>query len=316
MSKIALIITAWKEAITTAEIVRTAIQNSKHELSIVLVAPDNDTTQNAQNTAHDLKFQNLISLKDKQNGKPAALNMAFEYVSQNLKNVEFVVCTDGDIVVGDNSVNLLVDFLLDKSQYYAVTGRPQSLDPKDNFWGYVGNMLADAAHAKRTQDFASDNFIFMSGYLLGFKKELLDELNHTLIPKDCLIDDAYLSIFFENIQPKNQNSIIGYSPLSTVGIKYPNNYKDWMLQKTRSVGGYRQLKNFFPNQPKNLTKSRIWDELRWIAFPLQYAKNETELFYSMFFYLLRMDLWIRIIILNILPTKKSSEIWKRVESTK
>ncbi len=331
MPKVNLVITAWNEVKTTAKIIETVISNYSYELEnlrIILVCPDVETADSAQKIALELNFDNLTVLKDERKGKPIALNMAFEEIRRQfvtLDNLDqkntlgledsITICTDGDVVLEPDSINLVVKKLLENN-YLAVTARPKSIDSKDNFWGYVGNMLADGADVRRTQLSENGDFLFLSGYLLGFQSKVLESIT---VPENCLVDDAFLSIAINNLEFSNtlssQKSNTGYCRESVVGVKYPNNYKDWILQKKRSVGGYRQLKNFFPKQNK-LTQSRLWDELKFILFPLKYAKTETEFFYSLFFYFLRLDLWIRIFLDNFSKNKSMEQTWQRVESTK
>jgi cellulose synthase/poly-beta-1,6-N-acetylglucosamine synthase-like glycosyltransferase len=315
MPKVNLIITAWKEPLTTAKIIETVVCFLRQiELRIILVCPDSETGDSALSAAKNSEYKGLVVLKDSQKGKPTALNLAFEYILENNLDSDFIVCTDGDIVLEKDSVNNLVDNLTPK-KYIGVTSRPRSVDSKDNFWGYVGNMLADAAHAKRKSDYESGKFIIMSGYLLGFDSTFLEDVR---IPENCLVDDAYISLRLQEIFDKEKmdyQNPIGYCENSIVGIKYPTNYRDWISQKTRSVGGYRQLKNFFPRMSEQ-NKSRIWEELRWMIYPLRYCQNESEFFYSLFFYPLRLDLWLRIIWNSFFGPKNIDKAWTRIESTK
>ena len=61
---------------------------------------------------------------------------------------KYLILTDGDVYFEKGAVGLLLESLK-KPQVAAVTGRPVSQDNKDNFMGYLGHLLADAAHHKR-----------------------------------------------------------------------------------------------------------------------------------------------------------------------
>ena len=70
------------------------------------------------------------------------------------------------------------------------------------------------------------------------------------IPEDALADDGVMSYM---IWQKGYK--IGYADKALVYVKYPTTFKDWMLQKKRSTGGYTQIKQYFG---KNVPRMRTF----------------------------------------------------------
>lgn len=294
LTSISLLITAWKEPVSVGRNLETVLKN-KLDLEIVVVAPDSETRKAAQVIFETNNFTNFQIFTDPQSGKPNAINLALEKIKS-----DWLICTDGDIVLYPDSIHILVNQIKRiKSNYGAISARPISIDSKDNFWGYIGNLLADSADVKRSQ---SDNY-FVSGYLCAYNKSKIKPL-----PADTLVDDAQFSI-----QVLKQNLDIEYIPKSLVGVKYPTNLSDWLIQKRRSAGGYRELSGEIKNLSLQPTQRSFYNELEFIFYPFQYAKNFQQLVFSLGLYPLRLLLWILIFKDGVW---KPAKPWQRVESTK
>lgn len=291
---ISLLITAWKEPISVARSIQVVLDN-KLDIQIILVAPDVETQNAVRQIFQTNFFTNFQIISDPQTGKPNAINLALQQI-----HTDWIICTDGDIVLYPESIPTLINQIqsLDSS-FGAISARPISIDSKDNFWGYVGHLLADSAHVKRTQ---TSNY-FVSGYLCAYQKSKIKPL-----PPATLVDDAQFSL-----QILEQNLDIEYTPSSKVGIKYPNNLRDWLIQKRRSAGGYRELKTQIESLNLQSTQRSFWNELEFIFFPLQYATNIQELVYSLGLYPLRLLLWILVFKDSIFKPRNA---WERVVSTK
>jgi cellulose synthase/poly-beta-1,6-N-acetylglucosamine synthase-like glycosyltransferase len=291
---ISLLITAWKEPFSVARIIQT-ILNNKLELEIILVAPDVETQKAAREVFEANSFTNFQILTDPQTGKPNAINLALEKIK-----ADWIICTDGDVILYPDSMPTLVQHTQNlEPNYGAISARPISIDSKNNFWGYIGHLLADSAHVKRSQ---SSNY-FVSGYLCAYQRSKIKPL-----PADTLVDDAQFSI-----QILEQNFDIEYAPQSLVGVKYPTNLGDWLLQKRRSAGGYRELKAQIKGLKLQSTQRNFVNELEFIFYPLQYATDFKELIYSLGLYPLRLLLWILIFRDGVIKPKNP---WERVQSTK
>jgi cellulose synthase/poly-beta-1,6-N-acetylglucosamine synthase-like glycosyltransferase len=294
MVAISLLITAWKEPVSVARNIQTILDN-KLDIKIILVAPDIKTQTSAKAVFVSNNYTNFQIITDPQTGKPNAINLALAQIKS-----DWIICTDGDVVLYADSIpSLVYEIQKIEENYGALSSRPISIDSKVNFWGYIGHLLADSAHDKRSK---SSNY-FVSGYLCAYNKSKIKPL-----PASTLVDDAQFSI-----QILEQNLDIKYLPQSLVGVKYPTNLHDWLIQKRRSAGGYRELKKQIQSLNLHSTQRSFWNELSFIFYPIQYATNVRELLYSIRLYPIRLLLWVLIFKDGIW---KPVRPWERVESTK
>lgn len=113
----------------------------------------------------------------------------------------------------------------------------------------------------------------------------------------------------------NKGYKIGYEPEAIVYVKYPANFNDWMLQKTRSAGGYTQLKKYFGS---NFPRMRSFGREVFFGWyrALSYAKTPKEFYWTIMLFFARLYLWLNIFIKLKIMGKSFAETWKRVESTK
>jgi poly-beta-1,6-N-acetyl-D-glucosamine synthase len=300
-----LIITAWKEPLSVASnigrILDEEYKNLLPSLEIILAAPDEETYVAARKEIEARGFTNFVYIKDPQKGKPTALNMAF-----NMARGGIIICTDGDVLLDVAALPALVAPFNDPS-VGIVTGRPASVDPKGTMFGYFGNLLADSAHSKRKKEFDSGGFYFVSGYLYAMRN-----VDGFQIPTDSLVDDAWITLQYVKSGVK-----VGYAPDARVLIKYPKNMDEWVRQKKRSIGGYRQLAAINLQLPVDKRKTRgILEELSFVLFPIQYATNVQEYFYSLCLYPARLWLWVVIWWERYVHKKSFEKTWTRIESTK
>lgn len=307
--KYSLIITAWKEPKTVSQNLEMILDhcngNMLPDMEIILVCPDEDTFLAAHSISNKYKFQYFKRIQDKKIGKPTALNLAIKEAQG-----EILIFTDGDVIYDKSSLPNLVN-AFDNSEIGAVTGRPVSADPKNTLFGYIGNLLADVAHHKRTHSFNSGGYYFLSGYVYAVRN--FQDLKY---PEKSLVDDAWITLDIIRRGYK-----LAYSPEARVFVKYPQNFTDWIKQKKRSVGGYRQLQPMIEQmQSMNLSSKSInrkfGNELAYFFFPLKYAKNLRQLFYSVCLYPMRLYLWLIIFYETHFNKKTFDQTWVRIESTK
>lgn len=312
--KISVLITAWKEKATIARCIK-CICNQKYSgidnsFEILLAAPDKETYEEALKTVESLGISDKFRyIQDPGKGKPYALNMLIKEARG-----DFFVFSDGDVWFGTDAVKKLCA-KLDKG-YDLVSGRPKSADSKDSMMGYFGNLLADAAHHKRTVDLTKHPvgkslkfvkkraFFPVSGYIYAMRR------NDILFPEDCLVDDAYISY-----KMFNKGLKIGYASKAVAYVKYPTGLSDYFKQKKRSTGGYVQLWEYGIVKRETKTRS-FWRELEYFWFPLSYAKSLRELGWSILLYPIRLWLWLIIYWERKILKKDFVKTWVRIESTK
>lgn len=288
-----IIITAYKEASTIGRAIEQVLKNKLEDYEILVVAPDKETLNKAREYSKKNKQIRLVI--DEQRGKPAALNLA---VSKS--KGEVLILTDGDVYVDESALTSLIAPFKDE-KVGAVCGNPVSLNSRKNILGFWAHILTNIANENRINAARKNRRFFCSGYLFAIRKEIFPKL-----PEELLSEDGYISnSVYEN------GKRISYCEKSKVYIKYPTNFKDWIIQKKRSVGGYNQIRKM------KKVEIRSFKQESFGAFSLiKYVKGIKELFWLLFLFISRVYLW-GLIYWDINFKKKSSrEIWKRVESTK
>lgn len=308
---VSILLTAWKESDTVAKAIETLVKGYSGEYELILGCPDIETKQAAQAAVDRLGIaERFVHVQDPGKGKPFALSMMMDRAKGSIW-----IFGDGDTYFGEGVIEKLLSHLNDES-VFAVTGRPRSADSKQTMMGYFGNLLADAAHHRRTIDLTAEPtgkslnlvrklpFFPVSGYLFAMRKSDIRP------PQDCLVEDAYFSyaIF-------NRGGTIAYESTAEVFVKYPTTLKDYFKQKKRSTGGYVQLWKYGVVRPETKTRS-FTGELRYFWFPLVYARSLKELFWSLLLYPIRLWLWIAIFWERKILNKDFTRTWVRIESTK
>ncbi len=312
---ISILITAWKEDKTIGKSIETFISGYKGDFELLLAIPDHETKTAALKKVTELGINNKTWFSDmikdgKPKGKPAELN----YLIDKAKG-DILFFGDGDVYYKKNNIEKMLAHF-NNPKVMAVTGRPKSSEPKNTMMEYFGNLLADAAHHKRTVELTKNveghdakfvrkiNFFPVSGYLFAMRK------TDIRAPEDTLVEDAYFSYAI-----LNNDGIIEYEPEAVVYVKYPSTLSDYFKQKKRSAGGYVQLWKYGVVKPE--TKSRsFWLELEYFWFPITYASNIKELLWSLLLYPIRLWQWILIHWEQKVVKKDFFKTWVRIESTK
>ena len=309
---VSVIITSFKEPKTIGRCIA-AIGNRKYsgiptQFEIIQVSPDKETLDAGLREAKKYRLgKKFIQIKDPRKGKPYALKMAFKKAKGDI-----LILTDGDTHFEKNAVKELLKPFED-SKVGGVGGRPVSKDKRDNMFGYWGHLLSDSAHDKRintaekVKDYyvSDETFYPMSGYIMAVRNKNIK------LPSNTLSDDAYISYTV-----RNNGLEVGYAPKAICYVKYPANFKDYLKQKVRSVGGFTQLEQMGVFQKDKQTRS-FWIELEYAGFVLKYAKNFKEFIWSLMLFPARLITWIRIFWeRKVLKKDMPKSGWERIESTK
>lgn len=278
---------------------------------IIQVSPDAPTLKAGKKEAYKLKLskKQFIQIIDPKKGKPYALKMAFKKAKGDI-----IILTDGDTYFEKGSVAQLIKPFENK-KVGGVSGRPVSRDDIDSKYGYWGHLLSDSAHDRRIKQsmcleeevyYVSDKKFFpMSGYIMAMRNLDLK------IPSDVLSDDAYISYTIRNMEKE-----IAYAPKAICYVKYPTNFKDYLKQKVRSLGGFTQLKRMGIFKRDKQSRS-FWIELQYSWFVIKYAKNIKQLWWSILLFPTRLITWIAIFWERVILRKGMPKGgWERIESTK
>jgi cellulose synthase/poly-beta-1,6-N-acetylglucosamine synthase-like glycosyltransferase len=287
--KLSVVITAFREEGTIGK----AIESVKSQIDmgvddLWVVAPDSQTISVAE------KFSGVKVYKDPGNGKPTALNLIFEKVTGDI-----VVLTDGDVWMDKKAIKNLTSKFKEKG-VGIVSSRPVSLNDKSTLFGYWAYLLTEAAHLIRIQRNLKGEFLDCSGYLLAIRKNLFAH-----IPADHLTEDAFLS---QHVYAKGFKTM--YAPEARVLVKFPANFKDWLKQKTRSVGGASQKNIAVPMM------RGIKQEVSQAKILLSLPKSVLEYWYLFLLFCARGYLWLNIFWKLKVKKLPFDKVWLRVESTK
>lgn len=294
---ISILITSYKEPKTIGRAIEAFLnQKIDYPYEILVGAPDEETGNVV--LQYSAKYPQVRWIRDERKGKPAALNLLFKEAKGDI-----FLLTDGDVYVNDICVNSMIKHFED-SKVGAVCGRPISISSKDNMYGYWSHMLTDeGAHNTRLNRIKEGKFIVCSGYLFAVRK-VFDE-----IPEDVLSEDAIIS----HLIWQKGYSII-YEPEAKVFVKYPDNFKDWIIQKRRSTGGYTQINKYFTNPPHMRT---FWREtLYGWHRALGYAQSPRETWWTLMLFGARLYLWMIVYWDAHFKRFNLLDLWKPVESTK
>lgn len=289
-----LIITSYNEVENTKLLIQAILSSFTKNDELILVSPNLELKDFLEKQRKE--FQKIF-IQDAKKGKPAALNLAL-----NQAKGKFIICTDGDVILRENAISEILKPFQEK-EVGLVSGQPISKDPKESLFGYWSHFLVNAAHVTRQKREDKNQFFVASGYLLAFRNSLIES-----IPENTLVDDAWISHFIANKGFK-----IAYTPLARVEVNFPKNFKDWITQKLRSVGGYQEKYIQESQQNMRSIKNETFLGLRLI---LTYPKSLKEYFYTFLLIIARVYLWIKIFWVFKIQKNKKQNLWKRIESSK
>ena len=263
---------------------------------MIICAPDLETLIVAKNYQ---KINKKIKLfKDPRKGKSYAINLLLNKVKGDL-----IILTDGDVYLSENSINEILKEFNDKD-VGCVSGRPISQEDKNTKYGFWANFLFDSAHKLRNKTKKSYNFLECSGYLWGFRNNVI---NH--FPVNVAEDSIVPYLFFE------KKYKIGYAENAKVFVKNPDNWKDWIKQKTRTSKAHEKLKYYFNSNKVPRAKTFI-NESKGIFYIFTYPRSIKEFFWIQELILARLYMWLKVLYETKIANNNYSDNWERIDSTK
>jgi biofilm PGA synthesis N-glycosyltransferase PgaC len=295
MTSLSVLITAFREAATVGQAIEAFLLQLPQSAELLVVCPDPETTAVVDEYA--ARYSVVHHVADAQQGKPAAINVGLEAARGDI-----VVLSDGDVLVAEDALAPLLSLFADP-RVGAVSGRPVSVSPRDTLLGYWSHMLVESIHEMRLARDRAGQFLFGSGYLLAFRRVLVDQ-----IPEDALAEDAVISHHMAGFGYR-----IRYAPQARVFVKYPTTYRDWLRQKVRSAGGHAQ--DYVRQSPQRMRS--VWLEiLHGTRLALSYPRNLREFLWTLLLFPARLHLWLLVFINVRLLRRPLGELWRRVETTK
>jgi len=293
---LSIIITSYKEPKTERAIEAILNQKIDYSFEIIVSAPDKETQEIAKKFMKKDKRVKLF--KDPGKGKNFALNLLFK----NLKK-DILIFTDGDVYLGDNSINEIANIFIDSS-VGCVSGRPVPEESRETKYGYWANFLFEQAHKMRKRASDKDNFLECSGYLFAFRNNIVKSF-----PLDTAEDTVIPYYFWE------KGYKIGYAENAKVFVKNVNRWKDWIKQKTRTSIGHENLGDYV--NVKITPRAKTFQNEAKGAFNLfSYPNTLKEFYWSFNLLLARLCMWLIVLTNSKFRGKRHSDDWERIESTK
>lgn len=292
---ISVVVTTYRELRTIRRALDALLPQLPAQAEVLVVSPDEEIA--ALVAEYQTRYAQLRLVVDDAQGKPLALNHALAHVKGDI-----TVLTDGDVHLKPGALAALLQ-PFENTHVGAVSGRPLSSNPRDTIWGFWAFVLTDIAHHLRLNRSAKGNYLDASGYLLAFRTRLFRQLPADALAEDALISQAIAAKGFQ----------ITYAPTAEVIVKYPTNYRDWLLQKVRSAGGYTQS---YTQGTPNRMRSPWLEALSGLAQVFTYPRTAKEVWWLCLLLLARIQMWGLIFIKVTLLRRNSRQLWQRVDSTK
>ncbi|MEM3405622.1 MAG: glycosyltransferase [Candidatus Pacearchaeota archaeon] len=292
---ISIIITSFKEPKTIGKAIESFInQKIKEKYELIVCAPDEETLNVARK--YSKKNKKIKIFQDPGKGKSYALNLLLPKIKGRI-----IILSDGDVYVSRNSINEILEKFED-DKIGCVTGRPISINSKNDLFGYWSHVLFDAAHKLRLKNYKQGKFIECSGYLWAFRNGIIKDFPINVS------EDSIVPILFWKKGYK-----IAYAEKAEVYVKNPNNLHDFIEQKKRNIKGHESLSLHVKNPPRMKT---FFSEIKNSYFLLFYPKNFKEFLFTLILFPLRLYIWLLTFYHIKIKKQPYKDGWKRIESTK
>lgn len=294
-----IIITSYNEPKSTLRAVQTFLnQPTPQNFRIIVCDPFPEVKEFLKQNIKDKRVGFFL---DPGEGKSYALNLLFDKLKGNEN--DFFILTDGDIRVSDNAVGEILKQFEDP-EIGCVTGKPVTIDERDNKFGYWSHLLFSGIHKVRKKKSLRKEFFECSGYLFAVRKGIITDF-----PLDASEDSVIPYLFWQ------KGYKIGYAENAEVYVKNPDNLEDWKKQKIRNIKGHENLSKLYPEMPR--TKS-FWNEVKHGAFfALAYPRSLREFAWTLQLYKSRLGIY-REAFSELEKSEVYSDGWREteIESTK
>ncbi|MDO8563636.1 MAG: glycosyltransferase family 2 protein [Nanoarchaeota archaeon] len=294
-----IIITSYNEPKSTLRAVETFLKQIGKNDRITVVDPFQEVGNYLSSHVKDKRFNFFL---DSGEGKSYALNLLFAEKYSNNKNNIFIL-SDGDVYVSENAVKELVAKFKSR-KIGCVTGKPVSIDSRETKYGYWSKLLYSAIDGVRKKLAKENKFFQCSGYLFAMRNGIIGDIPLE-VPEDAII--PYL--FWK------KGYYIDYAEKAEVYVKYPDNWKDWVNQRVRTIKAHENIPQFAPDMPR--TKSFLNELKTGSIFALTFPRSFKEFFWTLELYFARLYIYIK----SFWEMKKNNNFnpgWREttIESTK
>lgn len=270
-----IIITSYNEPNSTLRAVKAFLnQKIKDRFEIIVVDPFPEVEKFLKKNLKNGKVKFFL---DPGEGKSYALNMLFqEHGSDNKKDL--FILTDGDVYVSNTAVSEILN-KFKNPEIGCVTGRPISLDSKDEKYGYWSRILFNGIHRVRRKLDREKRFFECSGYLFAIRKGVIYDF-----PLETSEDSIIPYLFWK------KGYKIAYADKAEVYVKNPDKWGDWINQKVRNIKAHENLNKIAPKMPR--TKSFFNEIKNGALFAIKQPKNFREFFWILQLYYARLYIYL------------------------
>ena len=271
-----IIITAYREPDSTIKSIESFLnQKIKGKYKIIVTDPFPEIKELIKKK---FKNKNVEFFLDPGEGKGLALNILFEKIySKNQDDI--IILTDGDVYVSENSVSEILESFKDK-KVGCVTGRPVSLNSRNNKFGYWSNLLFDGGHKAKNKLSKKGKFLECSGYLMAIRNGVLQGF-----PLEAAEDSIIPYLFWK------KEYKIKYLPKAEVYVKNPEIWSQWEIQKRQNIRSHETQKKIAKDMPR--TKSFFNEIKQGTLFALLYPKTLKEIFWTALLFFSRFYVYMR-----------------------
>ncbi len=293
---ISIIISSYNEPNATKKAIQSILDQNIKDSEIIISDPFPEVIELLKKTFKDKIKYDL----DFGEGKSASLNRLLKNIKSNI-----IISTDGDVYT-ENIQELLNKF---KNNVGCVSGRPVSINKRNNMLGYWSHLLFDIGAHKisRKKNYEKGKFIECSGYLFGFKN----------IIKEIPLDVAEDSIIPYYIHKKGYK--IAYAENAKVYVKNPTNLKDFIKQRKRTADAHAKLTKYAPDFPRVKSfKGEVFGGLNNLFSIFTYPKNIKEFIWTLNLFPVRLYIWLSLFF-NLKKKKEYQDGWREnleVKSTR
>ena len=271
-----IVISSFKEPKATLRAVKAFLNQDpeiKEEFRVIVVDPFIETKEFLKQNIKDKRVGFFL---DPGEGKTYASNLLLQKIKSENPN-DIIIFTDGDVYASENAVSEILEKFKDP-EIGCVTGKPVSVDSRDQKFGYWSKLLYGGADKVRKKLDKEGEFFQGSGYLLAIRKPLIEEISPD-IPEDAIIP----------FMAWEKGYKMGYADKAEVYVKYPDNWEDWLNQRVRTIKAHENIDKLCPDMPR--TKS-LWSEIKYgLLYSMFFPRKLREIPWTLSLYYARLYIY-------------------------
>jgi cellulose synthase/poly-beta-1,6-N-acetylglucosamine synthase-like glycosyltransferase len=297
---IEVIITSYNEPKATLRAVKVFLnQTSRKDIRVTVVDPFPEVEQYLNNNIKDPRYN---FYPDPGEGKNFAFNLLFDEFHSKDPN-DILIFTDGDVYVSENTIEEIMKKFEDP-KVGCVTGQPISVDSRKTRFGYWSKVLLSAIHKVRIQLDREKKFFQASGYLFAIRNSIISGIPLE-VPEDAIMPYFMWKRGFRTAYAEN----------AKVFVKYPENWPDWLNQRTRTIKAHENISKSYPDMPR--TKS-LFNEMRaGVFYAIRQPRTPKEFIWTLQLYFARLYIYYKSFV-DMKTNRHFNPAWREdeVQSTK